>query len=127
PQYVIAYYATVRLGAIIVGNNPLYTSRELTHQLNDAGCGVVVVLDQLYGNLEAIKDEVNIRRVIVTGLEDYMPFPKNLLAPLLVFRKQARKEHRPWPPVPKGAAVTRGKAIDSVTGQMPPPAEATAK
>src|SRR5438477_9058319 len=50
PQYVIAYYATVRLGAIIVGNNPLYTSRELTHQLNDAGRHRVVVLDQLYSN-----------------------------------------------------------------------------
>src|SRR5205814_315658 len=74
PQYVIAYYATVRLGAMIVGNNPLYTSRELTHQLNDVGCDVVVILDQLYANLEAIKDEVNIRRVVVTGLEDYMPF-----------------------------------------------------
>src|SRR5438046_2928257 len=58
PQYVIAYYATVRLGAIIVGNNPLYTARELSHQLNDAGCDVVVVLDQLYANLEAIKGEV---------------------------------------------------------------------
>src|SRR5205823_2921860 len=52
PQYVIAYYATVRLGAVIVGNNPLYTHRELAHQLNDAGCDVVVVLDQLYHNLE---------------------------------------------------------------------------
>ena len=54
PQYVIAYYATVRLGAIIVGNNPLYTQRELAHQLNDAGCDVVVVLDQLYANLKSI-------------------------------------------------------------------------
>ena len=127
PQYVIAYYATVRLGAIIVGNNPLYTARELSHQLNDAGCDVVVVLDQLYANLEAIKGEVNIRRVIVTGLEDYMPFPKNLLAPLLVFRKQAKKEGRPWPPVPKGASVTRWKSIDEAKGEIPPPAEVNAK
>src|SRR5207244_4827478 len=78
PQYVIAYYATVRIGAVIVGNNPLYTHRELAHQLNDAGCDVVVVLDQLHHNLEAIKDEVNIARVVVTGLEDYMPLPKNV-------------------------------------------------
>ena len=121
PQYVIAYYATVRLGAIIVGNNPLYTHRELAHQLNDAGCDVVVVLDQLYANLEAVKGEVNIRRVIVTGLEDYMPFPKNLLAPRRVFRKQAKKEGRPWPPVPKGGSVVRWKSIDSARGEIPPP------
>src|SRR5439155_10452584 len=36
PQYVIAYYATLRLGAVVVGNNPLYTERELSHQLKDA-------------------------------------------------------------------------------------------
>src|SRR5947208_8082032 len=121
PQYVIAYYATVRLGAVIVGNNPLYTHRELEHQLNDAGCDVVVVLDQLYHNLEAIKDQVNIRRVIVTGLEDYMPFPKNVLAPLLVFRKQAKKEGRPWPPVPKGATVVRWRAaLAEVKDEIPP-------
>ena len=35
PQYVIAYYATARLGAIVVGNNPLYTKREMEHQLKD--------------------------------------------------------------------------------------------
>jgi long-chain acyl-CoA synthetase len=127
PQYVIAYYATVRLGAVIVGNNPLYTHRELAHQLNDAGCDVVVVLDQLYANLEAIKGEMDIRQVIVTGLEDYMPFPKNLLAPRLVFRKQAKKEGRPWPPVPKGASVVKWKSIDQAKGAIPPPADVNAK
>src|SRR5207244_2019303 len=127
PQYVIAYYATVRLGAVIVGNNPLYTHRELAHQLNDAGCDVVVVLDQLYNNLEAIKDEVNIRRVVVTGLEDYMPFPKNVLAPLLVFRRQAKKEGRPWPPVPRGEGVKRWKELMSKAGAIPPVAHVSAK
>src|SRR5512144_2215703 len=47
PQYVIAYYATLRLGAIVVGNNPLYTERELVHQLTDADVSVVIVLDSL--------------------------------------------------------------------------------
>jgi long-chain acyl-CoA synthetase len=127
PQYVIAYYATVRLGAIIVGNNPLYTQRELAHQLNDAGCDVVVVLDQLYANLRSIEHEFRPREVVVTGLEDYMPFPKNVLAPLLVFRKQAKKEKRPWPPVPKGAAVKRWKQLIAAAGAIPPVAEVDAK
>ncbi len=48
PQYVIAYYATLRIGAVIVGNNPLYTERELSHQLKDAGVEVCVTLDILY-------------------------------------------------------------------------------
>jgi long-chain acyl-CoA synthetase len=126
PQYVIAYYATVRLGAIIVGNNPLYTQRELAHQLNDAGCDVVIVLDQLYANLKSIEHEFRPREVVVTGLEDYMPFPKNVLAPLLVFRKQAKKEKRLWPPVPKGEAVKRWKHLIATAGEVPPVAEVDA-
>src|SRR5437588_11055705 len=127
PQYVVAYYATVRLGAIIVGNNPLYTQRELAHQLNDAGCDVVVVLDQLFANLKSIEHEFRPREVVVTGLEDYMPFPKNVLAPPLVFRKQAKKEGRPWPPVPKGEGVRRWKTEMGKAGAIPPVAEVSAK
>src|SRR5438105_3278252 len=127
PQYVIAYYATVRLGAVIVGNNPLYTERELAHQLDDAGIDVVVVLDQLYPNLKSIEAEYRPREVIVTGLEDYMPFPKNVLAPLLVFRRQARKEGRPWPPVPKGTAVKRWKSLMSSVRDVPAVAQVDAK
>jgi long-chain acyl-CoA synthetase len=61
PQYVIAYYAAIRLGAIAVGNNPLYTERELSHQLKDAGIEVCVVLDALYPKVAAVRDEVGIR------------------------------------------------------------------
>jgi long-chain acyl-CoA synthetase len=37
PHYIVAYYATIRLGAVVVGNNPLYTKREMEHQLRDSG------------------------------------------------------------------------------------------
>jgi acyl-CoA synthetase (AMP-forming)/AMP-acid ligase II len=67
PQYVIAYFATIRIGAIVVGNNPLYTQRELAHQLSD----VVLVLDRLYPKLAAIRDECPPRKVIVTSVTDY--------------------------------------------------------
>src|SRR5438034_7606213 len=72
PQYVIAYYATVRLGAIAVGNNPLYTRRELAHQINDFSPNVMVVLDQLYPSLAAIEQEAGFTEVVVTELTDYM-------------------------------------------------------
>jgi long-chain acyl-CoA synthetase len=127
PQYVIAYFATIRLGGIIVGNNPLYTQRELSHQLKDAGVDVVVVLDQLYRNLEAVRAEVTPKEVIVCGLEDYMSFPKNLLAPILVFRRNARKEGHPWPPVPPGAPVRWWKDLMKSAGPTPPVAEVDAK
>ena len=52
PQFVIAYYATLRLGGVAVGNNPLYTERELLHQLRDSGSEVVVALDLLYPKID---------------------------------------------------------------------------
>src|SRR5436853_2641970 len=75
PQYVIAYYATVRLGAVVVGNNPLYTRREQAHQLKDAGIEVLVALAQLYPSIEPIRDEVRSREVVVTSVTDYMRLP----------------------------------------------------
>src|SRR5438093_4010962 len=56
PQYVIAYYAALRIGAVVVGNNPLYTERELSHQLKDAGVEVCVALDVLYPKVGAVRD-----------------------------------------------------------------------
>ena len=81
PQYVIAWYACQRLGAVAVGNNPLYTQRELAHQIKDHSPSVMVVLDQLYPAWAAVEKEVPVREVIVTKLTDYMRFPLNLLAP----------------------------------------------
>ena len=104
PQYVIGYFATLRLGAVVVGNNPLYTERELSHQLRDAGIEVLVVLENLYPKLGAIRDEVGVREVIATKVTDFMPFPLNLLAPIRM-KKEAKHSGEPWPPVPPEAKV----------------------
>src|SRR3954468_10993924 len=122
PQYVIAYYAAVRLGAVIVGNNPLYTRRELSHQLADAGIKVMVVLDQLYPAFAETQNDVKVSSVIVTKLTDYLPFPLNVLAPLK-FRREARHEGKPWPPVPSGARVKWWASLMKEAGAAPPPAE----
>ncbi len=53
PEYVISWYACQRLGAMAVGNNPLYTERELEHQIKDSGARVMVVLDQIYSRFGA--------------------------------------------------------------------------
>jgi long-chain acyl-CoA synthetase len=126
PQYVIGYYAALRLGAVVVGNNPLYTERELSHQLKDAGIEVVVVLDVLYPKLAAIRDEVGVREVIATKVTDFMPFPVNLLAPLRM-KKEAKEHGEPWPPVPADAEVKWWK--DLMRGSYPetPVAEVDAR
>ena len=106
PQYVIAYYATTRLGAVVVGNNPLYTKREMEHQLRDCGADVVIVLDLMYADFADVFAELQIAHVVVTRLNDYMAFPKKQLAPLLKFKKTQKGQGKPWPPVPKEAPVT---------------------
>jgi long-chain acyl-CoA synthetase len=106
PQFVIAYYATLRLGAIVVGNNPLYTERELSHQLADAGVSVLVVLDSLYPASSSSFAAAGDPTVIVTGITDYMGSVKKLLAPLKL-RREAKHEGKPWPPVPRDANVHR--------------------
>jgi long-chain acyl-CoA synthetase len=115
----VAYYATIRLGAIVVGNNPLYTKREMEHQLRDSGSGVAIVLDLLYADFADVFREVGIRHVVVARLNDYMPFPKKQLAPLLRFRKTQREQGKPWPPVPKGAPVRRWEDWLAKAGPVP--------
>lgn len=122
PQYVIAWYAAVRLGAVAVGNNPLYTRRELLHQVKDSSPAVMVALDQLYPSLVAIQEEARIPEVVVTELTDYMKFPLNVLAPIK-FRKDAKKEGRSWPPVARDAKVRRWKELMATAATPPPVAE----
>src|SRR5262249_9827286 len=117
PEYVIAYYATLRLGAIVVGTNPLYTERELQHQLQDAGVKVPVVLESPYPKLAVIRDAAGLAEVVVTRITHYMPFPTSLLA-WLRLTWQAIARGGPWRPVPRGARVHRWRAV---TG---PPARA---
>jgi long-chain acyl-CoA synthetase len=99
PQFVIAFYGTLLAGGVGVNVNPMYTPRELRHQLQDAGAETLVILDQLLPRYQEVKAEVPVRLLVRTGIQDYLPFPKNLLYPLMLRRKgQAPKalEGIPW-------------------------------
>ena len=87
PQMVIAFLATLRLGAQVVNTNPLYVERELEHQFNDAGVTVVVTLDYLWMHkLRPMLARTGVKQVVVASIPDYLPFPLNLLAPLKLRR-----------------------------------------
>ncbi|MGH2693084.1 MAG: long-chain-fatty-acid--CoA ligase [Actinomycetota bacterium] len=119
PQFVVAWYACQRLGAIAVGNNPLYTQRELAHQLSDAGVKILVTLDLLYPLAAAVQDAAGLERVVVTTIGDYLGWPINKLAPIKQ-KKEAQHEGRAWPPVPADAAVTWWKDLMKGSyGQLP--------
>jgi len=94
PQTVIAYYATLSLGAVAVPTNPLYVERELEHQWGETGVETAFVLDLLWPKVEALRRKFSLKRVIVTGIQDYLPFPKNVLFPF-----KARREGN-WMDVP---------------------------
>jgi long-chain acyl-CoA synthetase len=81
PQVVIAFFGALRLGAVVVQNNPLYTERELGHQLGDAGVDVVICLDLAYERIKAVREQGAIREVVVTSLLDELPAVRRVIAP----------------------------------------------
>lgn len=95
PQAVIGYYAGLKAGAIIVPCNPLYTVKELEHQLGDAGAKAAIVLDLFYPKLKAVKETINdeniLQIIIATGIVDYLPFYFSLLYPAVYPLKLRKK------------------------------------
>ncbi len=83
PQHVVALFGALRIGAVVAECNPMHSEAELEHQLNDAGCKVVVCLDPVYQRLAKLKGRLRtVKHIIATGVHDALPFPKNLLFPL---------------------------------------------
>ncbi|MGC1120285.1 MAG: long-chain fatty acid--CoA ligase [Candidatus Methanofastidiosia archaeon] len=91
PQAVISYFAIQKAGGIVVETNPLYVERELEYQLQDAGANMVITLDlkMLYPKVQALRDKVPLKTVIVGSLSEYLPFPKNILYPVVRRRDRA--------------------------------------
>jgi long-chain acyl-CoA synthetase len=85
---VAAYYAVLRAGAVAVMNNPLYSDRELEHQFNDSGSKLLITLDLLGNRMIDLRPKTNIQQIIITSIGDYLPFPKNLLFPLVAKKKK---------------------------------------
>ena len=83
PQAVIAYYGTMYAGGVVVQTNPLYTERELQYQLEDSGAKIILAMDILYPRVMKVINETNLEHVIVSGIKDYLPFPKNLIYPFI--------------------------------------------
>ncbi|AWV87711.1 AMP-binding protein [Acinetobacter radioresistens] len=74
-QYPIASLAVIRAGYILVNVNPLYTARELQHQLHDAGASVLVLLDQFMPVYQQVKDQLAIQHVVITAAPDLLVDP----------------------------------------------------
>jgi long-chain acyl-CoA synthetase len=95
PQVIIANCATYKLGAVTVMNNPLYTERELLHQLNDSETTTLVTLDLLLPRVLKIQKETRVKTIITCHINDYLPFPAKQLFPYVkkaMYRKDVPRE-----------------------------------
>jgi long-chain acyl-CoA synthetase len=99
PQAVIAYFGALKAGACVVQTNPLYVSREVAHQLHDAGAETIVSLDQLYPQIQEAMPQTSLKRVILANVRDYLPWLKRLLYPLKARRQGQSVEVKRVPPI----------------------------
>ncbi|MCC5864908.1 MAG: AMP-binding protein [Wenzhouxiangella sp.] len=78
-QYPIAVFGALRAGLVVVNTNPLYTARELKHQLKDSGARAIVIVENFANVLEAVIEDTDIEHVILTSLGDMVGFPKGAI------------------------------------------------
>ncbi len=85
PYYIMFYYAILKTGATVVNYNPLYVERELTHQIEDSETDIMVTMDLrfLTDKMEKMFAATRLKQVIVCPMAAILPFPKNLLYPLV--------------------------------------------
>jgi len=107
PQHVVAFYAVLRLGAIVVEHNPLYTDRELRHLFEDHGAKVAVAWDKLVDRLAALPADLRFDTVVSVDVTRAMPLRTRLALRLPV---PAAKKSR--------AALTDGRTGDSTWEQL---------
>ena len=91
PQFLIAFFGALRIGAVVVPCNPLYTPPELRHQLADSGAETIVVLSRGYPVVKAAREGTRIRNVIVTNIKEEMP---PVLRVLFTLAKEKKDGHR---------------------------------
>ena len=78
-QYPIAIFGILRAGLTVVNTNPMYTARELKHQLVDSGASAILVLDNFGHTVQEVLKDTPVKQVIATGLGDMLGFPKGTL------------------------------------------------
>ncbi|HEX8404277.1 MAG TPA: AMP-binding protein, partial [Duganella sp.] len=83
-QYPIAIAAILRAGYTVVNINPLYTPRELEHQLNDAGCEAIIILENFATTLEQVLPRTQIKHIVVGSIGEMLGGPKGMLVNFVV-------------------------------------------
>jgi long-chain acyl-CoA synthetase len=93
-QYPVALFGVLRGGFVAVNVNPLYTGRELQHQLKDSGAKAIVVFENACHTLQGILDKTEVKHVLTTSIGDMLGFPKSLLVNFVI--KKVKKMVPEW-------------------------------
>ncbi|NIF52329.1 AMP-binding protein [Burkholderia sp. Ax-1724] len=109
-QYPVALFGTIKAGAVVVNVNPLYTVRELAHQLKDSGAQTIVVFENFAKTLEDALPGTKVRNVIVTGLGDLLADGLNLKGRLLNFMLRHVKKMVPAYSLPQAVPLLQALA-----------------
>jgi long-chain acyl-CoA synthetase len=117
-QYPVALFGVLRAGMVVVNVNPLYTPRELEHQLKDSGAVAIVVLENFAHTLARVVESTPVRVVVTTQVGDMLPPLKRWLTNAVV--KHVKKMVPPWKlagavTLDRALAAGRGQSLDEVT------------
>jgi long-chain acyl-CoA synthetase len=93
-QYPVALFGALRAGLVVVSTNPLYTARELEHQLVDSGANAIVILENFAHVLQTVGPRTQLKRVLITGVGDMLSFPKGPIVNFVL--KHVRKQVPAW-------------------------------
>ncbi len=114
PQFVIAFYGTLKLGAVIVNTNPTYTGPEIEQQFSDAGAETVILLSGFYKRLKDVQSRTAVKRVIITDVSDYVAAPLNALV------NKKLREDGTMTDVPEGNGVYYWRRLLAAHPEAPP-------
>jgi len=116
-QYPVALFGALRAGLVVVNTNPMYTPRELRHQLEDSGASAIVILENFAHTLQEVLDETRVRHVLVTAIGDLLGFPKR---PLVNFAVRRLKKMVPDWSLPQAVPLRRALAAGAQRPFDPP-------
>ncbi len=122
PQHVVAFYAIMRLGAIAVEHNPLYTPREIRHQFEVTSPVVAIVWDKIADVVSALPEDARPAHVVSVSLPEAMPFGKRLALRLPIAKARKAREAITAKPTAKGI-VPWSRVVESrrISAKVPHP------
>jgi long-chain acyl-CoA synthetase len=118
-QYPIVLFGILRAGMVVVNVNPLYTPRELKHQLNDSGAKAIIVVSNFAHTLEKVVEQTCVESVILTGLGDLLSAPKRTLVNFVVkyIKKMVPKYDLPHA-ISMRKALSKGRRMQYVKPKL---------